>query len=310
MGVRVLDQSATVAANKASFRRIPEVIYNGGDLDVATDVMVEQYVEHIPLPPGYTPDRAGFLKFVAMWRSAVPDLQYTVTHFTPDDLIGEGDKVVHRVVGRGTHAGEMLGIAPTGRPLEWTETHIGRYENGMLVEHWGQIDVFRIMQCIGVVPGYAPARPDPIPPAVRDANPLSADQMRSLMTSVIDDVWNRGQLDAADEIFHSAATSPSAPQLPPGPAGVKLIASMFREAFPDFHISIDDVIVEYPFVVGRFTESGTQRAELMGIPPTGKSVRFGEIGVLRVANGQVVESWYEVDMMGLMGQLGLGGSPA
>jgi predicted ester cyclase len=308
MDVPVLDRSAIVTANKASFRRIPEVIYNRGELDVASDVMVEQYVEHIPLPPGYTPDRAGFVKFVAMWRTAVPDLQYTVTRLTPDDLIGEGDKVVHRVVGRGTHRGEMLGIAPTGRPLQWTETHIGRYENGMLVEHWGQIDVLRMMQCIGVVPGYTPAAPDPIPPEVADPNPLSADQMRAFMTRFIDDVWNRGQLETADEIFHPAATSPSAPQLPPGPAGVKLIAAMFRNAFPDFHMSVDNMIVEYPFIVGRFTESGTHRGELMGIAPTGKSVRFGEIGILRVANRQVVESWYEVDMLGLMGQLGVGGS--
>jgi predicted ester cyclase len=308
MSVRVLDDPATIRANKASFRRIPEVIYNTGELAVTMDVMVERYTEHIALPPGYTPDRAGFLKFVAMWRTAVPDLKYAVTHFTPDDLIGEGDRVVHHVVGRGTHLGEMLGIAPTGRPLEWTETHIGRYDDGMLVEHWGQIDVLRMMQCIGVVPGYTEAPPPPVSLDVPDEHPISADGMRALMTRFIDDVWNHGRLDTADEIFHPAATSPSAPQLPLGGAGVRLIASMIRTAFPDLSISIDDMIVEYPFVVGRFCERGTQRGDLMGIAPTGRSVRFGEIGILRVANGQVVESWYDADMMGLIGQLGVGGT--
>ena len=127
--------------------------------------MTDDYVEHIPLPPGYPQGRAGFDRFVAMWRTAVPDIRYTITRFTPDDLIGEGDRVVHRVEGHGTHLGEMFGIAPTGRTLDWTETHIGRYEDGMLVEHWGQIDVMRILQAVGVVPGFALRPPGPIPPS-------------------------------------------------------------------------------------------------------------------------------------------------
>ena len=296
----------SVAQNKASFRQIPERIYNLGELAVSADVMTEAYVEHIPLPPGYPPGRAGFDQFVAMWRTAVPDLHYTVTRFTPDDLIGEGDRVVHRVEGHGTHLGEMFGIAPTGRTLDWTETHIGRYENGMLVEHWGQIDVMRILQQVGVVPGDAPRGPDPIPPIVVDEHRLTPAEMRRLVTRFVDEVWNRGDLDVADELFHPAATSPSAPALPPGGAGVRIIASMFRTAFPDFHMSIDDTVVEYPFIVVRFMETGTNGGPLMGMPATGKHASFGEIGILRVANGQVVESWYDVDMLGMMGQLGVG----
>jgi predicted ester cyclase len=51
----------------------------------------------------------------------------------------------------------------------------------------------------------------------------------------------------------------------------------------------------------------THLGELFGIPPTGKKVKFSEIGILRIADGKVVESWYDVDMLGLMGQLGVGG---
>ena len=147
---------------KRSFRRIPEEIFNKGNLAAADEVMEPDYIEHIPMPPGFTPDRAGFKKFVGMWRNAAPDLQYTVTPFTDTDLIGEGDKVVHRVVGRGTHRGEFLGIAATGKKLLWTETHIGRYASGKLVEHWGQIDVLSILQELGVVPGGGGRNP-PIP---------------------------------------------------------------------------------------------------------------------------------------------------
>ena len=82
---------------------------------------------------------------------------------------------------------------------------------------------------------------------------------------------------------------------------------MFRNAFPDFHMTIDDLIAEGPYVVARFTETGTHQGELFGVPATGKKVSFGEIGILRFAGGQIVESWYEVDMAGLFQQLGVGG---
>ena len=59
-------------------------------------------------------------------------------------------------------------------------------------------------------------------------------------------------------------------------------------------------------VAARFVETGTHTGEFFGIPATGKSVKFSEIGILRIADGKVVESWYDVDMLGLMGQLGVG----
>jgi predicted ester cyclase len=304
---RAQGTTTTVAANKASFRRIPERIYNRGEVGLSMSVMTDDYVEHIPLPAGFSAGRPGFDQFVEMFRVAVPDLTYTVTGFTPDDLIGEDDHVVHHVEGRGTHLGALFGIPPSGRSLDWTETHIGRYADGKLVEHWGQIDVLRILQGIGAVPGYVARAAAPVPPAVTDERPLSPDAMRQLMTRFVDEIWNDGRFDVADELFHPAATSPSAPDLPLGGTGVRVIASMMRTAFPDFHMTLEDTIVEYPYVVGRFSETGTQTGPLMGLPLTGKHVAFGEIGILRVANGQVVESWYDVDMMGLMGQLGVGG---
>src|SRR6476660_1256873 len=175
----------TLHENKASFRRIPEVIFNTGNIDVADDVMEPNYIEHIPMPPSFTADREGFKKFVQMWRSAVSDLHYTITHFTDEDLIGEGDCVVHRVVGHGTHTGGFMGIPPTGRELEWTETHIGRYANGKMVEHWGQIDVASIVQEMGVVPGGGERPPSPTTPAVEATRQTSREENKGLMSRFI-----------------------------------------------------------------------------------------------------------------------------
>ena len=128
------------------------------------------------------------------------------------------------------------------------------------------------------------------------------------MRRFIDEVWNKGNLAVAEEIFHPEATSPSAPTLPPGAEGVNFIVKMMRNAFPDYWMEITHMVAEDDRVAARFRQGGTHNGDLMGIAPTGKKVEWTEIGILRIADGKVVESWYDVDMLGLMGQLGVGGS--
>lgn len=133
---------------------------------------------------------------------------------------------------------------------------------------------------------------------------MSVEENKAIFHRFIEEVWNKGNLAVADELFTPDAVSPSAPNLPPGSEGVKIIATMFRSAFPDFHMTIEDLIAEEDKVVARFTQGGTHKGEFMGIAPTGKQVEFTEIGILRIVGGKVVESWYETDMLGLMQQLG------
>ena len=83
---------------------------------------------------------------------------------------------------------------------------------------------------------------------------------------------------------------------------------MLRDAFPDYWMEITHIVAEDDRVAARFRQGGTHDGDLLGIAPTGKKVEWTEIGILRIADGKVVESWYDVDMLGLMGQLGVGGS--
>jgi predicted ester cyclase len=84
---------------------------------------------------------------------------------------------------------------------------------------------------------------------------------------------------------------------------------MFRGAFPDFKVTIDDLIAEGDKVVIRATWNGTQKGEFMGIPPTGKRVSFGVIDIIRMAGGKAVEHWGQMDSMGMMQQLGVAPAP-
>ena len=133
--------------NKAAFRRIPEEVLNSGNLELADELFASDYIEHTPVPPGWPSGLEGFKMFVTTLRSAFPDVHYTV-----ETVFAEGEMVAGSITARGTHRGEYFGIAPTGREVTWTETHVGRYENGKLVEHWGNSDDLGVLQQIGAVP--------------------------------------------------------------------------------------------------------------------------------------------------------------
>jgi steroid delta-isomerase-like uncharacterized protein len=132
---------------------------------------------------------------------------------------------------------------------------------------------------------------------------MSKEENKAIFQRMIDEVWNKGNLDAADEFFAADHTSPDAPDLPPGPEGVRQIVSMFLGAFPDLQIEIEDLIATEDRVCGRMTERGTHKGDLMEIPPTGKDVEFSEIAIIRIADGKIAESWYQPDMLTLMQQL-------
>ena len=133
---------------------------------------------------------------------------------------------------------------------------------------------------------------------------MSSEQNKKIMQRMIEEIWNRGNLATADELFAPDHTSPSAPQLPPGSEGVKLLVKMFREAMPDYHMNIDLMVADESQVVARFTQSGTHSGgDLMGMKPSNRKATWTEIGVLKIKDGKIVESWYEVDMLSMMQQL-------
>jgi steroid delta-isomerase-like uncharacterized protein len=135
---------------------------------------------------------------------------------------------------------------------------------------------------------------------------MSAEQNKEAMRRVVEEVFNQGNLSVADELmapdFVEREELP--PGLPRGREGVKAMTAMLRSAFPDFRATIDDMVAEGDKVVVRQTWSGTQQGEFLGVPPTGKSVSFGVIDIVRFAGGKAVEHWGVMDAMGMMQQLG------
>ena len=133
---------------------------------------------------------------------------------------------------------------------------------------------------------------------------MSVEQNKQIMRRMIEEIWNKGNLLVADELFAADHYSPSAPDLPRGPESVKMLVTMFRSAMPDYHMIIDMILADDRKVVARFIQSGTHvGAPLMGMPPSGRRAEWTEIGVLEIENGMIVRSWYEVDMLSMLQQL-------
>jgi len=137
----------SIEENKAAVRRFYEEVWGKGNLDVADELSVENFVDHNPVDPNLPPGIEGFKQIVPMFRTAFPDLQFTV-----EDLIADGDKVVSRLTIRATHKGEFMGILPTGKQATITAIDIVRIVDGKMVERWGEVDMFRLMQELGGIP--------------------------------------------------------------------------------------------------------------------------------------------------------------
>ncbi len=141
--------TAVVTTNKATFRRFRDAM-NTCDLEFISKT-IDELVEpdatiRTPLPGDAT--GAEVLKHVwAVLLRAFPDL-----HLTVEDLIGEEDKVVARIVVTGTHLGEYMGMEPTGKSIAYDEIFIFRFANGRVLETWGVVDVFSQMRQLGVIP--------------------------------------------------------------------------------------------------------------------------------------------------------------
>ena len=135
-----------------------------------------------------------------------------------------------------------------------------------------------------------------------------SEQNKALARRAIEEVWNQGKLTVIDELTASVATFHD-PNVPDGkfsgPEGEKQFVQIYRGAFPDVHITINDQIAEGDKVVTRWTATGTQKGQLMGIAPTNKHANVTGVNIDRYQNGKVVESWASYDMFGMLQQLGV-----
>lgn len=121
------------------------------------------------------------------------------------------------------------------------------------------------------------------------------------------EAWNARDLDAFEELFAPDAIDHDT-QNPfgeiPGPAGARRTAEMYHAAYSDGRFEVHEMIGDGDLIVTRWTGKGTNDGELMGMPPTGKSVAISGITIARIASSKIAETWVCWDTLGMMQQLG------
>ena len=137
----------SVEANKATLRyKHIDELFNKGNLSIADEIISPDYVYHSPFGVDFKGPE-GVKQMVSTSRDAFADL-----HFTIEDMVAEGDKVAVRATMTGTHKGEYMGIAPTGKEINLTLAMFYRFVDGKEVEALSYDDTLALYQQLGVSP--------------------------------------------------------------------------------------------------------------------------------------------------------------
>jgi|SRR5215470_1505557 len=137
---------------------------------------------------------------------------------------------------------------------------------------------------------------------------MSLEENKTMIRRFFTEVFSQGNLTGADEyIAPDAILHPFPPQFPAGSQGLRMVLTAMRTTFPDAQITLEDLLAEGDKVFVRAFFRGTQTGPLMNIPsvpPTGKPCSQTQMHLFRLANGKIVEYWFNADDLGMLRQLG------
>jgi predicted ester cyclase len=268
---------------KRLYRSFVEDVINDGKYDLIPEIFSEDYLDH-SAPPGAPTGGFDAIKAIPMmFRGAFPDV-----HFVIDDMVSEGDWVATRVTGRASHLGRpFMGIEPTGLRATWTSLGLFRVAKGRIVEHYGQPDFGALNRQL-----TAPIQPGTV------------DHLRFVVARYVY-ATNIGDLDRFDEFVDPNFVDHNAlPGQKPGVEGLKDAYRMFSSAFSDLWYTFEALVAEDDLVAGRGVIEGRHTGSFMGIPPTNKVIRWTGTRMFRVRDGKVTDGWIDLDLFGMMMQMG------
>lgn len=131
---------------KTRFRDFVEFVFNQKDTTSLDSFLAHDAYDHTP-PEGFARDREAIKSQIQAFLAAFPDCQVDIQL-----MVEEGDLLVAHNIFTGTHKAELMGIPATGQPVKYSETHIVRYRDGLIIEHWYNGDDLGMMQQLGLVP--------------------------------------------------------------------------------------------------------------------------------------------------------------
>ena len=136
-------------------------------------------------------------------------------------------------------------------------------------------------------------------------NDPSSSENKVVVRRFVQEFKNNANHDIVDELFTEAFVHHfTDPRLPPGREAMKLLGQSIVAGFPDVKATVEDLLAEDDKVIERTSVRATHSGEFNGIPPSGKQVVWTEIHIYRLEDGKIAELWSEIDLLGLLVQLG------
>ena len=136
-----------------------------------------------------------------------------------------------------------------------------------------------------------------------------SEENKQLVRRWFEEVWNKGRADAIDEMFaengiaHGLSDDPANPIT--GPKGFKPFHVLFRDAFPNMNIVVEDMVAEGDRVAARCSVRGRHEGDFLGRSATQSPVDFTGMTIVRIDKGKIVEAWNNFDFMSLHRQVGI-----
>ncbi len=258
--------------------------------------------DHMPLP-GQQPPPEGLQQAVDTFRSAFPDLSMTL-HGT----LEAGDVGVDFWTMRGTHRGELFGIAPTGKRVEFGGIDLVRCEDGRISELWHVEELASLYAQLGVAmpPLAEDWRPRRMPLAIDLAAHPDSARCLAIARRHIEGIWAANDADLAREMYAPDVIDRNpAPGQRPGVEGVIEVLRRLRESVPDLALEIQHYVVDPPFAADRWIMRGTHTgAQLLGIEARGKVFEINGMDVIHIReDGWIDQVWHAEEMWQLAEQL-------
>jgi steroid delta-isomerase-like uncharacterized protein len=293
--------AADTEANKALVSRFYEEGLTQAQPEAFDEMVTPDFIHYFGAE-GVMEGREAFEGFIA-YLHATLDLRFLV-----DDIFAEGDKVVVGTKYEGTHQGEFQDIAPTGKEVELTGICIFRVVGGKIDRIWTEYDVVGLMQQLEAMP------PDVVHGGEYTygersgvtGDPGTPEENKALGLRD-EEFWNTGTAAIADEIYSTEFVNHDVIHSSPmgDLEGYKGLILECRTGMPDMQVTTEIMFAEANQVARRWRATGTHEGEWMGVPPTGKQVTLTANTIYRIADGKIVEAWWNFDAVGLQTQLGI-----
>jgi steroid delta-isomerase-like uncharacterized protein len=248
----------------------------------------------------------GYLQFARGWAAAFPDLGIEILKIHAAD----GWAVVEYAL-RATHTGAVISaggfVPPTWSHVELQLCDALELRDGQVTRLTCYFDAGTMLRQMGLFPNnplHATDRRAPLELYATEVDASVEQRNKAIVHRFLEEVLNQKNPAAAASVcspsvrWHGGAMG-DAQDLP---GFQSQLASVFA-SFPDLSVEIHDVIAEQDRVAVRLTMRGTQLGEFQGVPPTGKRISSAGMNTYRISNNQIVEEWWQNDLLGVMRQI-------